>query len=144
MEASRGLAAGAIPSVVKVRPKNHSGQQTRWPGPAEILEESSSSPSSTVLYRNYFQKTTSFILTVYVWHYIATCADVPSSSHTIYPLGGVRRWIVHIRDEYRSCLRILLNCRLVFIFFVAKYLILLSLPIVCPLTATVWIPVQNT
>ena len=62
MDASKGLPAGAIPSVVKVlRPKNHLGWYARLQGPARPLKDHHHHHHHHQLYSiNYFQKITCF------------------------------------------------------------------------------------
>ena len=70
-----------------LRPKNHLGWHARWPGPAGTLKDhhhhhhhhSSLLSSSSSLSSTTFDKLLSKDNTLYnrLWHYIATCADVP-------------------------------------------------------------------
>ena len=71
MEESRKLPAGAIPSVVKLRPTIIRAE-CEVARPSRNHERSS---SLTLFYINFYQKTTHVIYRL--WCYIATGADVP-------------------------------------------------------------------
>ena len=88
MEASRGLPAGAIPSVVKS--KTQESPRTVRERARSSRNPERSSPWSTVFCIKYFQKTTRFILTVYCA--IATFADVPWNNHTINQSCVNNKW----------------------------------------------------
>ena len=68
---SSGLHATAIPSMVKLWPKNHLGQHMKWPGPAGTCW---AWPSSWIIIINNPRDNTRNIY--HLWCYIANCTDV--------------------------------------------------------------------